>query len=271
MRTKKVILIVSIVCLCTIIGIVIVINNQSYQKSGYEIYFQQLKGDIVVYAGEEYPLNIPFGVKGNIDKFDAEYKELDSQKTPILIDGIRVTGSKLQKAYGNKTEAYYLLSVEIAKEKGESKAKTIQEIGFLDKTKHKIGGINVIYSERKKAPLVVKEATVLAQGFGISEYKATLKNSSEKSLKITSISYGSLDHIPHEITPNFMSESINPSGKALITVNFNAKKDLIGYYLTPKLTYKDSDGKIYESYLDPCQYGISIGEEDIQKILKSFK
>lgn len=271
MKPKKTILVGSIIGVCIIIGIAIFITHNTSPKSGYEIYFQQLKGDLVVYSGEEVPLNLPFGIKGNVEEFDKKCKALNNQANPVTINGVKVLDSDLQKAYGNNKEAYYLLTVSILKEKNNSKKITVDKIKFLDGVKHKIGNLNVIFAERENNPLDVKESTVLGYGFGIGEYQTTLKNTSGKDINITSFDCGSLNDISHKTTPLLKNRKVKPGERITISINFDTKKNFVGYYLTPKLTYLDSDGKVYESYTDPCQYGISIDEKEIQNILKTMK
>lgn len=267
MKTKRVILVSSIIGIFIIIGIAIFIAPKTSSEPDFEIYFQELEGDMVANSGEEVSLNLPFGVKGNVKAFDDKCRELNNHVNLVTISGIKVMDSDIQKAYGNSNEAYYSLTVTVLNEESSSEKVTVKSIGFIDGVNHKIGNLNLFFVERENNLVDVKESTVIGHGFGIGEYQTTLKNTSEKEISITSFDCGSLNELSHKITPLLKNRSVKPGEKITITVKFDAKKNFVGYYLSPKLTYLDSDGNAYELFTDPCQYGISIDEKEIQSIL----
>lgn len=246
-------------------------------RGKYQCDFQKMHGDIQVL--DEYPLDILCVVTGDYAQFwRKSMRVLNSNagKNQVHLIGCSdysITKTQFQFASHNrspllgKRKAAFILTLTVKSHRNNNNANTLKQIQILEKT-FSIGSVRLLHSPETSAPLHVKSANVLYDGFGVKENEFTIKNTGKSVLSVQNVNYGSLDddvqsrhyHSPVRISP----------GKAVsMKTSFNIQ-GMDAYFITPIVKYTTGNGKTHALYVDTCHYGAAFDRDSLSRFMKNY-
>jgi hypothetical protein len=243
------------------------------ERSEYDIVFRQVYGDINVRKDKENVLSLAFIVKNTNSKFE------DYLSRQRLINNISFNTEKIiisefsiVESLNYENNSYYFLNLKFKPSDNFSDVLEINSIS-LGEDIYNIGNLTFKLVNNDIGDLKIESAKAFSLGMGISDFSASVKNtSSYQKVQILNVYNGQMAKLNPEIALKSLSENtlerykdytIAPNETVEVIIKFNKQltpSDSV-YYVSPIIIYEDSTGT-HSLYLDYYSAGLNISKSD---------
>ena len=252
------------------------------ERNEYDIMFRQVYGDINVRKDKENVLSLAFIVKNTNSKFD------DYLSRQRLINNISFNTEKIKisqfsvvESLNYKNNSYYFLNMKLVTSEEFSDVVQINTISLGEDT-YDIGNLTLKLVVNDIGDLKIESAKAFSLGMGITDFSATVKNTSDsEQVKFLNVYNGQMASLNPEVVLKTNNEAtfkghegiaVAPNETVDFILRFNKQSTPLDfvYYISPIIQYEDVTGT-HSLYFDYYSAGLNISKSEFISLITKDK